>query len=316
MFFLLNLITQKILLTMSKQTLYTLGILAAIILGALLYPKFCCEACCSKPEGNTVQTDTNTNSESSNVFKLSGNDFDYSCNDNFRFLSDGFNNIQPVNDSINSGISLLKAFFDKNPNQKVHITGYALNTEKNTSAFPNLGLARANDVKNYFISKGFASNQFETHGELKDVWKVSNDTVYGPVDFKIEQNQVTENTEDWNALKEKINANPLVLYFNTNQTEIDLTSEERQKIADLSNYLDHVSDAKISCVGHSDGTGNREANIRLGQGRADFAKEYLTKNGIAADKIESSSKGPDEPIADNNTTEGKAKNRRTVVSLK
>ena len=316
MFFLLNLIVQKILLTMSKQTLYILGILATIILGALLYPRFCCKDCCGKPAENTVQTDTNTNSGSNNVFKLSGNDFDYSCNDNFRFLSNGFNNIQPVNDSINSGIRLLKAFFDKNPDQKVHITGYALNTEKNTSAFPNLGLARANDVKNYFISKGFASNQFETHGELKDAWKVFNDTVYGPVDFKIEQNQTAENTEDWNALKEKINANPLILYFNTNQTEIDLTPEERQKIADLSNYLDHVSDAKISCVGHSDSTGKREANVRLGQGRADFAKAYLTKNGIAADKIESSSKGPDEPIADNNTAEGKAKNRRTVVSLK
>lgn len=309
-------ITLKILLTMSKQTLYILGILATIILGAILYPRFCCKDCCGKTAENAIQSTTRANDESNNVFRLSGNDFDYSCNDNFRFLSNGFNNIQPVSDSINSGISLLKLFFDRNPNQKLHITGYALNTEKNTSAFPNLGLARANDVKNYFISKGFASNQFETHGELKDVWKVSNDTVWGPVDFKIEQNQTAEKTEDWNALKEKINANPLILYFNTNQIEINLTSEERQKVADLSNYLDQVPDAKISCVGHSDATGNRAVNIRLGQGRADFAKEYLSENGISADKIESSSKGSDEPIADSNTAEGKAKNRRTVVSLK
>lgn len=317
MFFSLNLITRKISLTMSKQTLYILGILGTILIGALVYPKLCCNDCCRKTTENPVPISTNTDEITEiNNFRLSGNDFNYSCNGNFRFLTDGFNNIQPVSDSINNGIMLLKRFFSKNPNQKIHITGYALNTEKNTSAYPNLGIARANDVKNYFISKGFASNQFEIHGELKEAWKVSNDTIYGPVDFKIEQNQETAKTEDWNALKEKITANPLILYFNTNQTEIDLSPEERQKITDLSNYLDNVPNAAISCVGHSDNTGNRNINIRLGQNRADFAKNYLSKNGIAADKIESSSKGPDEPIADNKTTEGKAKNRRTVITLK
>jgi OOP family OmpA-OmpF porin len=58
-----------------------------------------------------------------------------------------------------------------------------------------------------------------------------------------------------------------------------------------------------------------QKNTQLGQNRADFAKEYLAKNGISADRIISSSKGPDEPIADNATTEGKAKNRRTVVTI-
>ncbi|MGH2664325.1 OmpA family protein [Flavobacterium sp.] len=304
---------------MSKQTLYILGILATIILGAILYPKFCCKDCCEAKAENPVPISKNNEIGSSAIFKLTGNDFDYSCNDNFRFLSNGFNNIQPVSDSINSGIDLLKRFFDKQTNEKLLITGYALNTEKNTSAFPNLGMARANDVKNYFVSKGFVANRFETSGELREEWKVSNDTVYGAVSFTIKHNEnatASNTTEDWNALKEKITANPLVLYFNTNQTEISLTSEERQKIADLSRYLDNVPSAKISCTGHSDSSGNRDVNIKLGQKRADFAKNYLAKNGISSDKIESSSKGQDEPIADNRTAEGKSKNRRTVITLK
>ncbi|WP_394759806.1 OmpA family protein [Flavobacterium sp.] len=300
---------------MSKQTLYTLGILATIITGTFLYNKYCCQDCCNEKTKTDIPI---TETGSQNNFSLNGTDFNYACHNNFRFLTNGFNTIQPVHDSINLGIDQLKAYFDKNPNQKLLITGYALNSEKNTSAFPNLGIARANDIKNYFISKGFASNRFETNGEIRDAWNVSNDTVLGPVDFKINENEIasTEKTEDWNALKEKNNTNPLILYFNTNQTEINLTTEERQKISDLSNYLDHVSDAKISCVGHTDNVGNRDVNTKLGQNRADFAREYLTKNGISADKIESSSKGPNEPIADNNTSEGKAKNRRTVVTLK
>jgi outer membrane protein OmpA-like peptidoglycan-associated protein len=317
MFFSLNLITQKTSLTMSKQTLYILGILATILLGALCYSTCCCKECCNETTEKSVPISTYSNETTkANSFKLSGNDFNYACNGNFNFLTNEFNSLQPVSDSINNGIGLLKANFDKNPNQKIHITGYALNNEKNTSAFPNLGIARANDIKNYFISKGFASNKFETHGEIKDAWKANNDTLFGPVTFEIKANQEALKTEDWNALKEKITANPLILYFNTNQSEINLSPEERQKIADLSNYLDNVKEAKISCIGHSDNTGNREINIKLGQNRADFAKNYLIKNGIPAEKIESSSKGPDEPISDNKTTEGKAKNRRTVVTLK
>lgn len=304
---------------MSKQALYILGILATILLGALLYPKLCCKDCNMKKTENAVPLSTENNLTANyNAFNLNGIDFKYHCNDNFKFLKNTFNNIQPVSDSINNGIGLLKNYFNKNLKEKLLITGYALNSEKNTSAFPNLGMARANAIKNYFVSKGFASNRFETKGELRDAWKTANDTVLGAVNFEIKHydNVNTSNTENWNAFKEKINADPLILYFSSNQTEVNLSVEERQKIADLAHYLDNVSHAKISCIGHTDGSGDRNINVQLGQDRADFAKEYLTQNGISENKIESSSKGPDEPIADNVTVEGKAKNRRTVVTLK
>jgi OmpA-OmpF porin, OOP family len=201
---------------------------------------------------------------------------------------------------------------------KLVITGYALNSEKNTSAFPNLAIARANDLKTYFISKGIASDRFELKGEMRDAWKQSADTLLGPADFRIMQGEevTTETKVDWAAKKAAINANPLILYFNSNQSEINLTPAERQKVADLVNYLDNVSGSELSAVGHTDGSGDRDLNIKLGLNRADFAKEYLIKNGVAGDKIGTASKGPDEPIADNNTAEGKAKNRRTVVTIK
>lgn len=303
---------------MSKQTLYILGILTAILLGAILYPKLCCKDCCEKQiRENASVLPGDTGIGDSNVFNLKANNFNYTCNENFRFLTNGFNNIQPVHDSINNGIRLLKTYFDRNPGEKLLITGYALNSEKNTSAFPNLGLARANDIKNYFVSKGFSTDRFETQGELRDAWKTSKDTVIGAVAFNVKHlEEATAKAEDWNAVKEKVNASPLILYFQTNQSEINLTAEERQKIADLSNYLDHVPNAKISCIGHADASGNKEKNSKLAQSRADFAKQYLSENGISSGKIESSSRSSDEPIADNTTPEGKAKNRRTVVTLK
>ena len=304
---------------MSKKILYILGILGTIAVGTWLYSFMCCPTCCLNKPSETITPVTLSDSSGMgeyNKFNLSGKDLTYSCNDNFRFLSNDFKNIQPISDSINNGIGLLKSYFDKNKDKLV-ITGYALNSEKNTSTYPNLALARANDLKNYFVSKGIATNRFELKGELRDAWKMSGDTILGNVDFRIMQAKefATEKAEDWVALKTKINANPLILYFNTGQAQINLSAEEKLKIADLSRYLDNVEGSKINAVGHTDNAGNRDANIKLGLNRANFAKVYFAKNGIPATKIETSSKGSDEPIADNKTADGKAKNRRTVVIL-
>lgn len=300
---------------MSKQITYLLGILLTILLGSFIYSKFCCN-CCKNEIEKAVPNTTMVNTALGNAFHLEGSDFDYSTEKNFNFTENTFKHIEPLDTTIDIGIEKLKTYFDKNPNGSLLITGFCLTTEKNTSAFPNLGFARANEVKNYFISKGIPSNRFEINGEVKDVLKSDNQTLLGPISYVVLNDIVESKGGDWRALKEKITSNPLILYFNTNQIEINLTAEERQKIADLSNYLDHVPDAKINCIGHTDSVGDRNVNIQLGKERANFAKEYLIKNGIASDRIETSSKGPDEPIADNLTPEGKAENRRTVITLK
>ncbi len=298
---------------MSKQVFYILGILATILTGAFLYPKFCCQDCHKIP---IPPIQSKVTKGMNNHFNLSSSEFNYTCSGNFNFSLNSFNYIKPIDNCVNDGIDKLKAYFDKNPNGRLLITGYALKTEKNTSAFPNLGFARANDIKNYFISKGIPSNRFDINGELKDIWDLDSDTLLGPLNYTITNNQTSAKAQDWDAIKEEMNADPLILYFNTNQSEINLNKEERLRITELARYLDNVPDAKINSVGHTDGTGDRNVNIQLGLERAEFAKDYLAKNGINGNRIESSSKGPDEPIADNLTPEGKAKNRRTEITLK
>jgi OOP family OmpA-OmpF porin len=300
---------------MSKKILYLLGIFATILIGTYWYNKVCCGQECCKEEKTIEKSVVVEKTDNLNLFKITGTDFNYDCPDNFRFLSNDFKNLQPVNDCVNVGIGNLKSYFEKNTKSKIKITGYAMNSEKNTSAFPNLALARANDLKNYFVSKGIASDRFEIEGELRDTWKVSNDTVLGAADFKILQAS-EEKTTDWTAMKAEYNADPLILYFNTNQTEIKLTIEQKQKVADLANYLNNVKSSSLKAIGHSDNVGDRTKNTELGLNRANFTKMYLNKNGIQADQIETASKGPDEPIAENTTAKGKAKNRRTVVTIK
>lgn len=304
---------------MSKKNIYLLGILATIIIGSFLYQKLCCSTCdteCCKKETSSVPGADSGAAMMPNLFSLKGNGIDYSSQDSFNFFKNDFKQLLPVADSINLGIASLKTVFDKG-GQVLKITGFAKADEVNNSAFPNLGFARANDVKNYFVSKGISSSMIEINGEIRDDLNSKNDTLFSPVSFGIfEKSQAkTAKTEDWSALKTKINANPLILYFKTGQTQIDLSAEDRQKVADMLNYIDHVENAKLDVVGHTDSVGNRDTNIRLGKERADFAKNYLVQNGISTEKINSSSKGPDEPLMDNSTKEGQAKNRRTVVKI-
>lgn len=296
--------------------------MATWIIGGWLYMIFCCkcenEKCYAgnhdpKPDKNLTESiKSNTNG-----FLLSNENFTYHSSENFKFLKNNFNSILPISDSINLGIDNLKKYLDSN-NQNLKITGYALISEKNTSIYENLGLARAADVKKYFVSKGISADRMETFGEIKNGIAISGDTIIDPASYTFFVPQSTTNKAkiDYTDLKAKINANPLIMYFKTGEASINLTENDRKKVVDILTYLENVSEAKISITGHSDNVGKREINLKLGLERAQFAQNYLIENAIPKNKIEITSKGPDEPIADNTTIEGRNKNRRTVISIK
>lgn len=67
---------------------------------------------------------------------------------------------------------------------------------------------------------------------------------------------------------------------------------------------------KVEIVGHTDNVGGEELNLDLSRRRAEAVKDYLVKKGIAAERITTQGKGPNAPIADNATEEGRAQNRR------
>jgi OOP family OmpA-OmpF porin len=72
---------------------------------------------------------------------------------------------------------------------------------------------------------------------------------------------------------------------------------------------------RLRVSGHTDSTGKPERNMQLSQERADAVKTYLTSKGIEASRVETRGAGPDEPLADNKTPAGKAKNRRIEFEL-
>ena len=300
---------------MSKKLFYLLGIVATIIFGTILYLKFCCNCCMPTKTADDAVTAIKTGEQNRNPLVFTGSGMNYQCNDNFNFVLDNSTLITPVSDSVLVGVEQLKTLLIANPKQIVTITGYATSEEKNTTKFDNLGLSRANDVRTFFVSKGLPKEQFDIKGEIVTSWQMMNDTLSGPVKFAFNE-LISSDIADVSTVKDELNANPLVLYFNTNKSKENLSKEEHQKISDIAKYIMRNPQASVLIVGHSDSSGKRETNILLAQKRADFAKNYLVKNGIKASRIETQSKGPDEPVAENETAEGKAKNRRTVITIK
>ncbi len=69
----------------------------------------------------------------------------------------------------------------------------------------------------------------------------------------------------------------------------------------------------IEVQGHTDASGTKEHNYRLGEDRAEAVRRYLNQHGVALNRIGTISYGPDAPVAPNSTKEGRQANRRVVL---
>lgn len=308
---------------MSKKTFYLLGILLTIIIGTLLYCYFCNDCHCF-PSKETTAEDTNTKvtdpklvATPRNAFAISdaSGDFNIKINDNFNFKTSNYAILEPLSSEVTSGVLKLKDYLLENPLKSIDITGYYQNDETNNSAYPNLGFARANTIKNYLIAQGVPSKQIDLDSQLNDtIHSDDTSTLYGPLKFGITTLDDSDIEATLATACDMIRKNPLELNFKTGQSQINLTAEQRQKIVDISRCVDKLG-VTVQVVGHTDSKGSAITNMNLGQVRADFAKAFLVKNGILVDNIEAKSKGETEPIADNNTEKGRTKNRRTVITI-
>lgn len=94
-----------------------------------------------------------------------------------------------------------------------------------------------------------------------------------------------------------------------------LKDEGKQKLDDIVNQLDGVALEVIVAVGHTDSVGPEAYNQRLSVRRAEAVKAYLVSKGIEANRVYTEGKGEAQPVADNKTKEGRAKNRRVEIEV-
>lgn len=94
----------------------------------------------------------------------------------------------------------------------------------------------------------------------------------------------------------------------------DLSAEAKTRLMDFVQKL--KTDNKnvyLEIQGHTDSTGSKGRNLRLGEERADAVRLFMNQQGVALNRMSTISYGGEAPVAPNNKREGRAQNRRVVV---
>ena len=114
------------------------------------------------------------------------------------------------------------------------------------------------------------------------------------------------------ALEKACHVPPYGITFDFNRTTLRPDSEGvLQRILGL---LQRDPPLAVEVQGHTDNVGGDDYNMTLSQGRADAVKAWLVSHGIAAARITTRGYGRQQPIAPNDSDEGRAKSRRVELA--
>ena len=103
------------------------------------------------------------------------------------------------------------------------------------------------------------------------------------------------------------------VYFDTNKYNINSASQAT--LDKLISVLKEYPDTNILVVGHTDSTGSAEYNMTLSKNRAYSVTNYFTSKGLNSSRFTTNWFGEEQPLHDNSTAEGRAKNRRVNVAI-
>ena len=94
-----------------------------------------------------------------------------------------------------------------------------------------------------------------------------------------------------------------------------MKSESQAELDKLIGLLNDNTSINIQISGHTDNIGKPADNLFLSENRAKAVVHYIVSNGIDASRLSFKGYGETEPVADNNTEEGRALNRRTEMKV-
>jgi NitT/TauT family transport system substrate-binding protein len=104
------------------------------------------------------------------------------------------------------------------------------------------------------------------------------------------------------------------IYFDTDSANMGLDS--RAVVDEIGVFMKAYGNTVVDIDGNTDGTGSRGHNVQLSRERAEAVKRYLVeKYNFPPERMRAVGNGPDRPVADNSTLEGREKNRRTDIKV-
>ena len=108
----------------------------------------------------------------------------------------------------------------------------------------------------------------------------------------------------------------LLIYFEFDKTKFKPDPQTDNSIAGLKRWLEKYPQSKLLVTGHTDLVGTTDYNYALALKRAQIVGKYLEDSGVDAGRMIIGSEGENKPVSDYLTTDDRAKNRRTEISIK
>lgn len=95
----------------------------------------------------------------------------------------------------------------------------------------------------------------------------------------------------------------------------DLHGNARRLLMPVVNLFNRYPDLEVEVAGHTDNVGPDEYNMELSQRRAESVRQFLIDHGVPAEQVEARGYGEEEPVASNDTEEGREENRRVEIRI-
>lgn len=189
--------------------------------------------------------------------------------------------------------------------QLLEVTGFYYEEEAPPEGYENLGLARAAQIARLFEGQ-IDPDRIQMRARLVDETEGVRQTPFEAAAIEWSESKTSETVDDI--------GDRILIRFPAGSTE---------RIYDkaVDNYLDKLAERvkqtgeTVELTGHTDNTGSDADNLQLGQARANAIQRILTQKGVPSTQINTASKGERQPVASNDTEEGRYENRRVEVRL-
>ena len=124
-----------------------------------------------------------------------------------------------------------------------------------------------------------------------------------------------EITRDFGLDKVEVGATVVLenIFFETGKATLKI--ESYPQLEQVLKFLDSNPTIRMEISGHTDNTGSLKVNTRISQARAESVIAYLVEHGIAADRFDAMGYAFSQPIESNDTSEGRARNRRVEFKI-
>jgi len=262
-----------------------------------------------------LESSSETDSEQARNIIVSGMEAELVIEDDVSFVA---GNVEAtLSEEVKAGLKEIYDHLDEYTTHGIEISGSYSEDEENNSLLNNLGIARAQSIKNIFMEMGLEQGQIATVALESDRVVVKDGVSFGVIGLKVfEIEELSEEDKLHLAhIEKQLRAENKLVYFESAENELALDDELKLYFSELSLFMHHHAHHTITLVGHTDELGSEKYNDKLGLERAEFVKRALAEAGINGDQIETVSKGEHELVTPDETDEDRMKERRVEIIM-